>query len=256
MTVSGTWPTVEIDKAIELGYELKSVTEVWHFVHSSDELFAPFIMELYKGKLEASGFPPNVVTEEEKQAYIADIEAHEGIKLEHDNIAKNPGRRQVCKILLNSAWGKFGQRENMDSIEYICGDLQRLNELLYSDLYDVKHVEFIDDNSVYVVYKDLVAKPNPKGNIFIAAFTTAHARLHLYKALEKLDRRAIYCDTDSVVFRHKTGQWEPSLGNYLGEWTDEVSPGHRIVDFTTCGPKNYGYTVVDDQGKYVVCYTL
>lgn len=96
-----------------------------------------------------------------------------------------------------------------------------------------------------MVYKNLFNIPNAKGNIFIAAFTTAHARLHLYGALEKLAHRVIYMDTDSVVFAHMPGQWKPELNNFLGGWTNEIPNGQEIVNFTTCGPKNYSYTTFD-----------
>ena len=102
--LTGKWTTIEIDKAVALGYKLLDVKEVWHFEKRSNTLFSGFINALYKGKLEASGYPDNVVTTEEKLKYLAEIRKHEGIELDMDKIAKNPGRRQMCKILLNSFW--------------------------------------------------------------------------------------------------------------------------------------------------------
>jgi hypothetical protein len=120
--------------------------------------------------------------------------------------------------------------------------MERFNDLLFSDnIYKPQHVSQISDDIAYVVYKNIFNKPNPKGNIFIAAFTTAYARLHLYEAVRNLDRRVLYMDTDSVVFDHFPGMWTPKLSNYLGDWTDEVAPGLRITDFVTGGPKNYSY---------------
>ena len=49
--LTGTWTTIEIDKAIALGYRLTKVIEVWHFKKHSDSLFSDFINALYKGKL-------------------------------------------------------------------------------------------------------------------------------------------------------------------------------------------------------------
>ena len=127
--------------------------------------------------------------------------------------------------------------------------MERFNELVFSDnLYTVNCVSLVNEDTAYVVYKNLHSRPNPKGNIFVAAFTTAHARLHLYKAVEKLDERVLYMDTDSVVFTYWPGEWKPQLGNFLGEWTDEVLSGSKIIDFTTCGPKNYGYVTKDAGG--------
>jgi len=74
----------------------------------------------------------------------------------------------------------------------------------------------------------------------VAAFTTCHARLKLYEYLEKLQHQVLYFDTDSVVYSHQPGQPDITPGNYLGEMTDELE-GDHIVEFTSAGPKNYGY---------------
>jgi hypothetical protein len=155
----------------------------------------------------------------------------------------------LCVIVVFVCQGKFAQRENLTQVEFINSDVARLNELLFSDnLFNVYYVSPVTEDVIYVVYKKLVNRPNPKGNIFIAAFTTAHARLHLYKAVYPLHTRVKYMDTDSVVFSSTAGQWEPSLSNFLGDWTNEIAHGSKIVEFTTCGPKNYCYTTEDVNG--------
>ena len=58
-------------------------------------------------------------------------------------------------------------------------------------------------------------------NVSIGAFTTAHARLKLYNVMDKLGDR-LYSDTDSLIFVSKDGDWEPPLGGYLGDLTDEI----------------------------------
>jgi G:T-mismatch repair DNA endonuclease (very short patch repair protein) len=248
-TLTGTWPTIEIDKALDLGYVLRRVHEVWHFKKQSTNLFKPFISKLYKDKLEASGYPDNVVTEAEKDAYILSVREHEGIELAKEKIALNAPRRQMSKILLNSFWGKFGQKEERTEVEFV-KSLERLNELVFSDnLYEVRHASPTSESEVYVVFKKLHARPNPKSNIFIAAITTAHARLHLYQFIERLDDRVVYTDTDSVVFTHQPGQYIPPLGPFLGDLTNEVPHGSTMVEFTTCGPKNYAYTLCNQKGE-------
>lgn len=52
-------------------------------------------------KQQCSGFPEGVVTEEEKDAYIADYFKVEGIRLDKATISKNPGLRLVAKLYLN-----------------------------------------------------------------------------------------------------------------------------------------------------------
>ena len=58
--------------------------------------------------------------------------------------------------------------------------------------------------------------------MFIAAFTTAHARLLLYNVLDKLQKLVLYYDTDSVIYSHCPGQCDQPLGEGLGEFTDEL----------------------------------
>ena len=90
---------------------------------------------------------------------------------------------------------------------------------------------------------------NLKTNIFKAIFTNAHARLKLYSALETLQERVFYYDTDSVIYKWRARQSEIPLGVFLGEWTDEVE-GDPITEFASGGAKNYGYLT---RGGKVAC---
>lgn len=84
----------------------------------------------------------------------------------------------------------------------------------------------------------------PFGNIVLANYTTAQARLRLYETLEKLDRRVLYFDTDSIIYIHSQDQYNPETEERLGGWTDELK-GKHIRRFASGGPKNYGYEVSD-----------
>ena len=118
----------------------------------------------------------------------------------------------------------------------------RFFDLLYSDEFEVSDVRIVNENMVEVQYRntDEFAAQNDKVNVVIAAFTTAYARLKLYDLLDLLQERALYYDTDSVIYVHKSGKPEPPLGNYLGELTDELN-GDYITTFISGGPKNYTY---------------
>ena len=113
---------------------------------------------------------------------------------------------------------------------------------LYSDRYEVKDVQMVNDETVEVQYiqKEGFVEENDKVNIVIAAFTTAYARLKLYDLLDLLQERVLYYDTDSVVYIHQPGKPDPPLGDYLGDLTDELN-GDYITTFLLGGPKNYGY---------------
>ena len=80
----------------------------------------------------------------------------------------------------------------------------------------------------------------------IGAYVTAGARLHLYKYLDKLQERAIYRDTNSVLFVQPSAE-SPLVetGNNLGDMTSELKPSEYIEEFVSGGQKNYAYKVVD-----------
>lgn len=77
--------------------------------------------------------------------------------------------------------------------------------------------------------------------IFLASFTTCWARLQLYELLDRLQTRVLYWDTDSVIFTSIEVQWNPPVGDYLGELTNELDEDDWITEFVCNGPKNYAY---------------
>ena len=100
--LSGTWCSIEIDKALELGYRVVRMIEVWHFSQKSSKLFTGYIDTFLKIKQEASGWPSWCESEAQKQQYIREYKRKEGIKLDHGKIKKNPGLRSLAKLMLNS----------------------------------------------------------------------------------------------------------------------------------------------------------
>ena len=97
----GTWCTLELQKAVEKGYEIVKIHEVWHFALENQRtgLFAEYVNTWLKLKQESAGWPRECDTPEKKAEYVRQYEEHEGIKLE--NVAENPGRKSIAKMLLN-----------------------------------------------------------------------------------------------------------------------------------------------------------
>jgi hypothetical protein len=60
-----------------------------------------YVRLFLKIKQEASGFPPEMQTEEEKDAFIEAYERVQGIHLDRDAIVHNPGLRLIAKLYLN-----------------------------------------------------------------------------------------------------------------------------------------------------------
>jgi len=85
--LSGTWCTPELQKAVELGYEIQYIYEVWQFDETCEGLFQDYLNTRLKIKQEASGWPQSVGDDETKrQQYIREYYEHEGIQLEYEEI--------------------------------------------------------------------------------------------------------------------------------------------------------------------------
>ena len=246
----GTWCTPELLQAQEEGYEIRRIHEVWHFPPNQRKrgLFADYVNTWLRLKQESSGYPSWAQTQEQKVEFVRLYAEKEGIALDPDKIQKNPGRKATSKLSLNSYWGKFGENL-LKARTYTVTHPGELYELVSNPLLDINTIRVCTEDRLEVVGTPLKQDlaDNGKINIFIAAFTTCHARLRLYRHLKTVGENALYYDTDSVIYKWSPGQPDIPLGDYLGEMTNELEDGDFIVDFSSAGPKNYGY--VTKQGK-------
>lgn len=108
--------------------------------------------------------------------------------------------------MLNSFWGKFGQRSNKTQVCTIT-DPALLIEYLPDDSLEIQRVMAISDHVLELFYRkrEECDDVQTNTNIFIAVFTTTHARLKLYRALDHLQKQVLYMDTDTVIYKHKPG---------------------------------------------------
>lgn len=182
--ITGTWVTVELQKAIECGYELKEIYEVWHFPTKSQDLFRNYIYTFLKIKQEASGYPPDCETEDQQRAYIHDIFERERLML----------NRTIAKLFFNCLWGKFAQRLQLPKIKYLSEE-EQLTKMLQDSALEVKGIELLNNVNKpecdlilinYLEKHDFI-EDCPFGNVVLAAFTTGHARLHLYDTLKNYE---------------------------------------------------------------------
>ena len=199
----GTWCTPELVKAVEVGYRIVHIHEVWHFPEEQrqDGLFADYVNTWLKIKQESAGYPGWAQTDEQKQQYVCDYQTKEGITLDPLLVEKNPGRKATEKLMLNSFWGKFGENLHKKTTEAVTTPAH-LFALVSDTFTDVHTVHICSQDSLEVVYSNLREnqRDNARVNIFIAAFTTCWARFKLYSYLEQLQQQVLYFDTDSVIF--------------------------------------------------------
>jgi hypothetical protein len=248
----GTWFIEEVKLAVSKGYVLKKIYSVWHFDQTTENLFTDYVKTFYKKKLLSSKLP--FECEEEIVKYIQEVKERENISI--DNITEfkaNPGLRHLTKLMLNNLWGRFGMQDNMSKCVFL-SDFDKLLGMLNDDSVEVQGLRVVSDTMVQVIHKAKTVdflEMSKDTNIYIAIATTAYARIRLYQELDQLKERALYCDTDSVVYRRSPDNTKNlRIGNFLGDMTDELDQNDHIVEFVTGGPKNYAYRTHD--GKVVV----
>lgn len=249
----GTWVSLELEKAVEMGYKILEKYEAWHFPNTTQYdpetrqggLWAEYINLWLKEKQQADGYPSWCKSDEDKIQYIHDYCEHEGIELDPFSIVRNEGLRCLCKIMLNSHWGKFGQNPNKSKLTYVSDPAEYI-EMMTDDSKEIMDIIVANDEHLALRWncKAEFVEALPNTNVILAAYTTAQARLKLYTLLEKLQDRVLYFDTDSVVYIHSENEWNPPLGDYLGELKDETK-GVPITSFISGGPKNYAYQLAD-----------
>ncbi|KAL3122071.1 hypothetical protein niasHT_009364 [Heterodera trifolii] len=244
---------VELNRALLLGYRVLQVHEVWHYdqwasPESGNGLFNDYVNTFLRLKAEASGWPAGCDDEAARAEHVRLFAEQEGVHLRHDNIGHNPGLRQLAKDLLNSLWGKMAERPERDEVVYT-DSARAFHELLMDARQEVVSFTHINEqlDRCVVRKREPFARAPEHNNLAVACFVTSHARLYLYEWLEEVRRvggRALYCDTDSVLYVRRLGAPCVREGNALGDMKREL-PGRRIIDFFAAGPKNYGFQHMD-----------
>jgi hypothetical protein len=243
------YTSAELLKAVQIGYKITKVHKSFKF-EKSTELFKSYIRKFLKIKAEAGGYKGENIDE-----YITKYLSL-GIQLDKDNIKSNKGLKLLAKNMLNNLWGKFGQKDNLPTTEYVNTDQWfRLLQRHKDGKIELKNETLIDAECAYVQYieneSDNTSLINT--NVALAGFITSQARLRLYKEMEKIGKdRLIYCDTDSLVYINSPTEYNIPDGEMLGEWENETStkenPCNPITYFVALAPKSYGYKTQFGQG--------
>ncbi|CAC5406475.1 unnamed protein product [Mytilus coruscus] len=188
-----------------------------------------------KYKQEASGCKcdpkyckPDCENDKECKTKIQYIIDNAAYNLDIDKVKHNSGLRFIAKICLNNLWGHF----------------EHITKIVFNEKYKDISTMILDENIVLTEYKEKeeYSKPNPSVNVYIALFTTAHARLKLYELLDILQERVLYMDTDSCIYNDD--------GSEAYEIVSKHNANH-IKQFISAGPKDYSMKL--DTEKLVSC---
>jgi hypothetical protein len=240
-----TIPTPELHKAIELGYVIERVYKIFDF-KKSRELFKSYIRTFSRAKIE-SGFSGS---DAERDLLIHEYSEKFGIELRKDMMKPNAGRKANAKLMLNSLWGKFGQRQ-MKTSEYVKEPSNWYKLLKRVDRGEIllKTREHMGD-CLFVEFEELKEEKKNlnKTNVALCGVLTSQARLRLYEVIgdKRLNDRLIYCDTDSCIYEYDASKFNPKEGEMLGEWESEFEePMKKVV---CVGPKTYSYVKASGKG--------
>lgn len=250
------WHTsVELREAVQQGYVVRAKGMYW-WPRTTRDLFRTYVLHWYKQKVQYSGFPS---TCHDRAAYLAELRVRYGIVLEEHEVHKDDAMRSVAKIMLNSLWGKFGQDPVRVSTEFL-----NTSSAVMDVLNDTDHL-ILSMRPIGTDVIEVRSKPtehclskNPPTTtcVSLAVFTTAHARLKLWREAQRLGaQRVVYCDTDSLYVMQDVAddrQVPFMYGEHLGDWTRELPSHQWICEFVALGPKFYAYKVWDQKEQRIV----
>lgn len=249
----GCWGLDEMELAYKNGYKIVEIYEIihWSKENRTNTYFRGYVEFFLRMKQEAEGWKKLGKIENPTEAQK--IEIQQQVYKENGNIAliridrvkKNPIKRQLAKLFLNSLWGKFAQKTKTKA-HCTLYSFHQFHQLWYDKRIQKETCLFreIGQNIYKVEYEmnENYVKSNPRGNIYLAAKVTEHARCILHSQCLKIGpENVIYTDTDSVIFiRDKDA--EVLTGTGLGKWTDEYE-GKKILKFYALAPKCYFLSV-------------
>jgi hypothetical protein len=207
--LQGIWVIDEVRLTVDKGYKNLEFQEVYEYdVAQYDPdtgeggLFVECINTFLKLKADASGYPSWVRTPDDENRYIHQFDQSEGIQLNRDSIRYNAAKRGLSKLCLNSMWGKLTERSNRTQTRLI-SDPQELHRFLVMSGIEVQNMMFASNDVVWISWQYSSEERVPSlrhTNEVIGAYVTAGARIHFYSYLDRLQDRAIYTDTDSIIY--------------------------------------------------------
>lgn len=239
--------SVEFQLALKEGYKVLKVHRIdWY--RKKPGLWRDFIRELYIEKMANSEPPPP----QEKQQNLVNAyeEKFEMGALVQDSFSRwktDKALRLVYKIMLNCGWGKHCQRPNMPKTII----LNNSNTAQVNDFYDDVQKQKVSVSTMHRLGEiSLVKTSNVCGEkkrfdfhdsyLPAGVFVPSYGRIELYKQLSKLGKRALYHDTDSIIYVYDPNEYNIPTSDILGDWSEEDISKEGIVKFIGLGPKSYG----------------
>ena len=261
----GCWHTEMIYLAIQKGYIIEDIYEVWHFdeTQRTNTAMRGYMEFFLRRKQEAEGwnklggkkykhwFGDGMTLTEDQKDEICEYTYQMNGGFARPNkrkVAVNPVQRQIAKIFLNCLWGKLVQKPPEEHDTFLNGYKQYM-EFMSNSLVDhlTTRFRFINHSDMkvrYHLHEELVAPVESKWlNIYMGASVTGHAQVLLMNQMYVVGtENMIYCDTDSIFAKVKRTMRDLCRPG-LGGWADELAGNQYIWAFYGMAPKSY-YTKI------------
>lgn len=181
-TFSGVWSSIELEYAKSLGVKVLKTGKGAIF-ENGGPIFKDFIEDLYAMRMRA---------------------------------AKDSVDSFICKLLLNSCYGRFGLNLDRENIVKDDGFMP----ITGLTPYEFHTGEFVDGAEVIERFVKVEERIQSFTNVAIAAWVTAQARIRMHKNYVKCQHALYYTDTDSIFIK-EDGSIESSkdLGKFKYEYS-------------------------------------
>lgn len=251
--IEKVWCTPEIWKAIEQGWKITKIHWIQSYPERRSDMFKNYLGHLLAEKIHNSSECPQNFEElahSWRQAF--------GIEIKRDKFQKNPGKRAVAKTQANSFWGKMCEKfkntmaQHVDAKQYIeLENKEHAGQLRVTQRFKTgRNKWFVAgeltqmDNSSKYSQKKHRERTCPSVGVFVPMW----GRMMLWEEMNKLGKRVMYHDTDSIIYEYDQSKYNVKEGKLLGDWEAELD-GNPIVEFVALAPKTYSYRYLDVKNR-------
>jgi hypothetical protein len=246
----------DLEKAVELGYEILEWYEVHHY-KKRENIFAEFVKILAAQKLQNTNlFDSDSCDENLKICNYLNMKMNFNLDpdliLTPNNTIANPAQKELFKLMLNSFYGRFALHTNFTH-HYFCRSLQEIER--YASQKDTKIIDlfsFSDDICEIEVVAPTKVKPNLNGTLYITSEINALARKFIYEKSEEIENvggMILSIDTDAIVFALPPQAKDPLVYSHaFGDFKNVLGSKITIDSFYSLGPRNYSITYKDSFG--------
>ena len=136
----------------------------------------------------------------DEDRYIIEFASCEDNQLDKDAMGSNPVKRGLAKLFLNSMWGKLTERNNGTRTKMI-SDPQELYRFLATPVIEVATLMFASD-VVWASWRYIAEEkvPNLRHERIYRSIRHRWGENPSYTVISTGCKRALYCDTDSVIY--------------------------------------------------------